>query len=355
MTILDRYVARTVLLYTLMVTGVLLTLALLFTFIGQQGDIGTGEYDVANAFVYTLLSVPQQLFESLPIAALIGAILGLGALARDSELTVMRAAGVSTLRLAGGAALAGVALMGFMFVLGEYIAPPADQYARQLKIFSKFAEYNAAGNKSSWAKEGSRFINIQQQTAQNMFGGVYMFEFDAARRLTLVGRADTATYEGGRTWRFENYAATRLTDEGTSAERSASRDIEVDINREFLGLAVVSAEALPIRGLYQYVQHLKENNLKSGVYEIALWSRVSRTVAVVLVCMLAVPFAFGPLRSSGAGARTVAGILVGVLFFLINRTLENSGEVYNFSPLVAGWGPTVLLALVTAVAIWRVR
>jgi len=355
MTILDRYIARTVLLYTLMVTGVLLTLALLFTFIGQQGDIGTGEYDVGNAFVFTLLSVPQQLFESLPIAALIGAILGLGALARDSELTVMRAAGVSTFRLAAGAGLAGAVLMSFMFVLGEYIAPPADQYARQLKIFSKFAEYNAAGNKSSWAKEGSRFINIQQQTAQNMFGGVYMFEFDSARRLTLVGRADTATFETGRTWRFGNYAATRLGAEGTSAERSASRSIEVDINREFLGLAVVSPSALPIRGLYEYVAHLKDNSLESGVYEIALWSRISRTVAVVLVCMLAVPFAFGPLRSSGAGARTVAGILVGVLFFLINRTLENSGEVYNFSPLVAGWGPTVLLAFVTGVAIWRVR
>jgi lipopolysaccharide export system permease protein len=355
MTILDRYIARTVLFYTLMVTGVLLTLALLFTFIGQQGDIGTGAYDVGNAFLFTVLSIPQQLFESLPIAALIGAILGLGALARDSELTVMRASGVSTLRLAAGAGLAGVALMGFMFVLGEYIAPPADQYARQLKIFSKYAEYNAAGNKSSWAKEGPRFVNIQQQTAKNMFGGVYVFEFDAARRLSLVGRADTATYESGRTWRFENYAATRLDDAGTTAERSASRDIEVDINREFLGLAVVSPSALPIRGLYEYVQHLKGNDLESGVYEIALWSRISRTVAVVLVCMLAVPFAFGPLRSSGAGARTVAGIMLGVLFFLINRTLENSGEVYNLSPLVAGWGPTVLLAAVTGIAIWRVR
>jgi lipopolysaccharide export system permease protein len=355
MTILDRYVARTVLLYTLMVTAVLLTLALLFTFIGQQGDIGTGAYGVGNAFVFTVLSVPQQLFESLPIAALIGAILGVGALARDSELTVMRAAGVSTVRLAASAGMAGVALMSFMWVLGEYIAPPADQYARQLKIFSKFAEYNAAGNKSSWAKEGSRFVNIRQQTAQNMFGGVYVFEFDAARRLTLVGRADTATFESGRTWRFENYAETRLGVEGTTAERSASRDIEVDINREFLGLAVVSPSALPVRGLYDYVQHLRANSLESGVYEIALWSRIARTTAVVLVCMLAVPFAFGPLRSSGAGARTVAGIMVGVLFFLVNKTLENSGQVYNLSPLVAGWGPTVLLAAVTAAAIWRAR
>jgi lipopolysaccharide export system permease protein len=355
MNLLDRYIARTVLLYTLMVAGVLMTLASLFTFIGQQDDIGIGSYDVGNAFVFTFLSLPQQLFESLPIAALIGAILGLGTLARDSELTVMRAAGISVARIGVSSGLAGVLLMGVMWSLGEYIAPPADQYARQLKIFSKFAEYNAAGNKSSWVKDGTRFVNIQQQTADNMFGGVYIFDFRSNRSLERVGRADTAIFEGGRTWRFGNYAETRFAEQATEAERSASRDIEVDINRDFLGLAVIEPSALPVRGLFEYVRHLKANSLESRAYEIALWSRLARTVAIVLVCVLAVPFAFGPLRSSGAGARTVAGILVGVLFFLVNRTLESSGQVYGLNPLVAAWAPTVLLAAATVTAIWRTR
>jgi lipopolysaccharide export system permease protein len=353
--LLDRYIARTVLFYTLLVALVLLTLASLFTFIGQQADIGTGSYDVRTAFTFTVLSLPQQLFESLPIAALIGAILGLGNLARDSELTVMRAAGVSVIRLGGSAALAGIVLMGAMWVLGEYIAPPADQYARQLKIFSKFAEYNTAGNRSSWVKEGTRFINIQQQTADNMFGGVYVFDFAPNHRLDRVGRASTAVNEGGRNWRFENYAETRFVDGATRAERSPARDIEVNVSPDFLGLAVVSPSSLPVRALYGYVRHLKANSLESMPYELALWSRIARTTAVVLVCILAVPFAFGPLRSSGAGTRTVAGILTGVLFFLVNRTLENSGQVYGLSPLVAAWAPTAFVAVVTAAAIWRTR
>ena len=355
MNILDRYIARTVLVYTLMVVAVLITLASLFTFIGQQDDIGTGSYDVASAFTYTALSLPQQLFESLPIAALIGAILGLGNLARDSELTVMRAAGISVARIGVSAALAGCVLLAAMWVLGEYVAPPADQYARQLKIFSKFAEYNAAGNSSSWVKEGNRFINIRQQTADNMFGGVYVFEFGRDRRLASVGRADTAEHEAGNTWRFGNFAETRFTEAGTTVERSATADLEVSISPDFLGLAVVTPSSLPVRALYGYVGHLKANRLESASFEIALWSRIARTVAVVLVCVLAVPFAFGPLRSSGAGARTVAGILTGVLFFLVNRTLESTGQVYGLSPLLAAWAPTALLAAVTALAVWRVR
>ena len=83
MKVLDRHIVRAILLHTLMVAAVLLALTMMFTFLGEQDDIGVGTYEVGDAFVFTLLSVPQQLFEGLPIAALIGAILGLGGLARD--------------------------------------------------------------------------------------------------------------------------------------------------------------------------------------------------------------------------------------------------------------------------------
>lgn len=354
MKVLDRHIVRTVLLHTLMVAAVLLALTMMFTFLGEQDDIGIGSYDAGGAFLFTVLLVPQQLFEGLPIAALIGAILGLGGLARDSELTVIRAAGVSVARIAGSAALAGLMLLAAVWVIGEYIAPPSEQYARQLKIFSKYSEYTAAGSRSSWVKDGRRFVNIQQQTAQNMFGGVYLFEFAADRSLLRVGRADTASHEGGRTWRFRNFAETRFADGGTRADRSPTLDVEVDINREFLGLAVVDPTALPVRGLYTYAAHLRANNLESTAYETALWSRVARTVSVILVCVLAVPFAFGPLRSSGSGARMVVGILAGALYFLANRTLENSAQVYGLDPLLAAWVPAAALALLAAAAIHRV-
>jgi lipopolysaccharide export system permease protein len=110
-----------------------------------------------------------------------------------------------------------------------------------------------------------------------------------------------------------------------------------------------------VRGLYRYVQQLRANGLESRSWEMALWSRVSLSVSTVLLCMLAVPFVFGPLRSAGAGSRTVIGIIVGVVYFLINRTLENSGDVYGLNPLMVAWAPAVALAIVTAVAIARVR
>ncbi len=352
---LDRYLAKAILGYSAMALAVLITLTSLFTFISQQDDIGTGSYDVRSAFVYTLLSIPQQAFELLPIAALIGGILGLGALARDSELTVMRASGVSTLRLGGSAALAGLVVLAVMWVVGEYAAPPADQYARQLKVFSKFSEFNAAGSRSSWSKDGPLMVNIRQQTAGNMFGGLYVFELGPDLAVRRIVRADRATDLGGNRWRLDNYAETRFAPQRTEAERDLAREVEANLNRDFVGLAVVSPDALPVRGLREYVAHLQRNGLESRAYEVAMWARVARTVSAVLVCLLAVPVALGPLRSSGAGARTVSGILLGVLYFLVNRTMENSAQVYDLDPLVAAWAPTALLAAVVAAAYARVR
>ena len=63
--------------------------------------------------------------------------------------------------------------------------------------------------------------------------------------------------------------------------------------------------------------------------------------------MLAVPFAFGPMRSTGTGARTVVGIMIGVVFFLMAKMLESGGAVFDLPPVVIAWLPTALLALIT--------
>ncbi|MGE0031849.1 MAG: LPS export ABC transporter permease LptG [Steroidobacteraceae bacterium] len=353
MTLIDRYLMRTVLLHTLMVLAVLLALMTLVNFISNQDDIGQGTFDVAGAFFVTILSLPQQAYEMLPIAALIGAVIGLGGLARDSELTIIRASGVSVARIAGSTALAGLVIAGLLWVIGEYFAPPADQYARQYKIFSRYSQLEFAGRSSAWVRQGSWFINVRQQAAENLFGGVFVYGFDAERRLRLVGRAETAEQDADGRWVLSNYGESLLEGEQIAARRSAREVSKAEFNADFLGLAVNEPGSLPLRDLYIYKEHLEANDQDARAWEIAFWARIARLVAAVVVCVFAVPFAFGPLRSAGAGSRTVLGIMAGVLYMLLTQTLENSGQVYGINPLLVAWGPPLLLSLVATVALWR--
>ncbi len=359
MRLLDRYLIGQMLWFTLLVTAALGTLAALFAFIEQQSDVGVGSFGMLDAFLVTLLLVPKQTFQLLPIAALIGALLGLGNLARGSELIVIRAAGVSVLRVALAAAMAGAVLVLVGAVLGEVLAPPLEAYARQVKTLGKYSNMNYAGRAGIWLKDGPRIVSIEQQSADNLYGGIFVFQLqagaDGRQHLAAVVRADSAALVRGQTWRLSNYAATLLGAERVTTQRAATTLVDSDVSSELLAAAAVDPGSLPLRGLWHYVSHLRANGLESRSWEIALWSRIARSLSTILLCMLAVPFVFGPLRSTGAGSRTAIGIVIGIAYFLVNRTLENSGDVYGLSPLLVAWGPAAALAAVTTVAIARVR
>jgi lipopolysaccharide export system permease protein len=353
--ILSRYVIRNVLGTTLLVMLVLLTLSGLYIFITQQDEIGVGSYSLEDAFLFVGLNLPKYAFDMLPIAALIGALLALGNLARSMELIVVRAAGVSVARISLWVAGAGVILMLLTGILGELVAPQMEQYGRRMKTFEKYHDYSLAGNRSAWAKDGDTIVSVGQQSGDNRYGGVFVFNFNPQHRLVSVGRASSASIDADNVWRLENYRESRFEEERVVPRGPAPAQVRTRLSAEFLGLAVLDPESLPGRGLLSYIRHLKENDLDSRAYETAFWARIARTVAVAIIVVLAVPFAFGPMRSTGTGSRTVVGIMIGVVFFLLAKMLESGGAVFELPPIVIAWAPTTLLALITAIAVSRVR
>ena len=355
MNTLDRYLYKTVLLYTLMAMGVLLTLGALFVFISQQSDIGTGDYGTADAFLYTFLNVPEQIFELLPIGAMIGALMGLGNLAAGSELVVTRASGVSVWRIAWPVGLAGVTLALAMYAVGEYIAPPLAQFAKREKTTSKLADVSFAGSSSAWVKDGNLILRVQTGEVDQSFGGVSLFELDGPTRLRSIQRADRISVADPQHWRMHGVATTRFGDDRVDSTIADEVTIQSSINPDFLALAATDPDLLTLRGVASYIDHLKRNNLDTSFYEIGYWSRIARMFAVVIVTLLALPFVFGPLRTTGAGTRTVIGAMLGIVFFLITRTVENGGQLFGLNPALVAWLPTATVGFLTFVAISRTR
>lgn len=353
--IIDRYILRTIFGAVGLVLSVLLALGSLFTFIQQQDDIGVGSYGTLDALSYVLLGLPQLAFEFLPIAALIGSLLGLGGLARGSELTVMRAAGISTRRIALSAAIAGLALSFAAVVVGEYLAPPMQQFARQAKAFSKNQNVSFAGRGGAWVRDGDLLLNVDQQSGAVEFGGMLVFELTRDHRLAAMGRATRASALKEGEWQLEDYAESRFSDDYVSGRRASTRVLPSGIGGSFLGLATSEPKDIGLRSLWRLMQGLSGNGLDARPFEFAFWSRAARTVAIVFAVLLAVPFVFGPLRSSGTGARTMIGLLIGITFFLAQRMLESGAIVFDAPPVLLAWLPTLCLALVAMALVARTR
>ena len=355
MNTLDRYLYRTVLVYTAMAMAVLLTLGALFLFITQQNDIGVGGYGAADAFVFTMLNLPQSAFELLPIGALIGALMGLGHLAAGSELVVTRASGVSVWRIAWPVGLAGLTLALVMYGIGNYAAPPLAQFAKREKTTEKLADVSFAGSSSAWVKEGNLILRVQTGEVDRAFGGVSLFQLDGPTKLRSIQRAERISVADPGRWRLHNVATSRFGDDRVTGGVVSETTMQSTVNPEFLGLAATDPQMLTLHGLAAYIDHLRRNSLDTASYEIGYWSRIARLFAVIIVTLLALPFVFGPLRTTGAGTRTVIGVMLGVVFFLITRTIENGGHLFGLNPALVGWLPTVTIGICTMIAIARTR
>jgi lipopolysaccharide export system permease protein len=242
-----------------------------------------------------------------------------------------------------------------MYGIGEYVAPPLAQFAKREKTASKLADVSFAGSSGAWVKDGSLILRVQTGEVGQAFGGVSLFQLDGPTRLRSIQRAESVSVADPGRWRLHNVATSTFADnqvEGSVVDETTMRST---VNPDFLGLAATDPDLLTLRGLASYIDHLRRNSLGTASYEIGYWSRIARLFAVVVVTLLALPFVFGPLRTTGAGTRTVIGVLLGVVFFLITRTIENGGQLFGLNPVLVGWLPTTVIAVLTLIAIARTR
>ena len=356
MTLLDRYIVRSILGSVFMVMAVVLILGALFVFIDQQDDIGVGHYTAVEALWYTLLNLPQQAFELLPITVLIGSLLGLGSLARGSELIVIRASGVSIVRLAGTVLIAGVVLIGVEILLGEFLAPPLQVAAREQKAFAKFTNISFGGGGATWVRDGNLILNVQRQSGQRQFGNMQIFELSPDHRLVALGHATSATAGADKKWLLGDYVESRFSgDDSVQARPPGQRILQSNVTAGFLGLAAQDPNQLTNRALWQLIQYDRNNSLDASRVLFAFWSRIARTVAIAFAVLLAIPFVLGSLRSSGAGTRTMMGLMLGICFFLLQTLIESGTKVFDLNPLVLAWIPTATMGIVTLLLLARAR
>jgi len=240
-------------------------------------------------------------------------------------------------------------------VIGEFVVPPAERFAQNYKselLEDKTTVSHLAG---AWFRDGSRIVNILQIEDQAQLAGVYTYEFEPDGSLLQLGRAASAELAGDSTLSLRDYRVTRVDGDVAIAEQIGRLEVSTELAGDVLDSSVVPPESMDAVSLLEYVDYLKSNDLQSVRYELAFWSRMANIAAVALMALLALPFVFGTLRSGGQGVRLLAGVLIGVVFFLAGGALADSATVYGISPVVAAWIPAILLLVTAMVGLARVR
>jgi lipopolysaccharide export system permease protein len=340
---LDRYIGSSVFMAILAVLGIILGLATLFAFIDEMGD-ASDTYTVMDVLSYVLLTAPRRLYDMLPMAALIGCLIGLGSLASNSELTIMRAAGVSIGRIVWAVMKPMLLLMVAGVLIGEYVAPATETIAQANRSLAQGSGDSQSAKHGLWHRQGEEFIHVNSVQPNGRLYGVTRYRFDNERHLVSSSFAKRAEFDTDH-WQLSDVTTTLFHDKSTEVVSTPVERWDVALSPQLLSTVVMAPESLSISGLWGYIHYLADQGLNNGRYWLAFWVKVLQPLVTAALVLMAISFIFGPLRSVTLGQRVFTGVLVGFTFRIVSDLLGPSSLVFGFSPLFAVLVPAAVCAL----------
>ncbi|HGK4863188.1 TPA: LPS export ABC transporter permease LptG [Yersinia enterocolitica] len=353
--VLDRYIGRTILNTILMTLFMLVSLSGIIKFVDQLRKVGQGDYSAASAGMYTLLSIPKDIEIFFPMAALLGALLGLGTLATRSELVVMQASGFTRMQIAASVMKTAIPLVLLTMAIGEWVAPQGEQMARNFRAQQMYGGSLLSTQSGLWAKDGSDFIYIQRVSGDKELIGVNIYHFDQQDRLLSVRYAATATFEDNL-WRLSQVDESDLSNPNkVTGSQTLTGEWKTNLTPEKLGVVAMNPDSLSISGLHDYSKYLRQSGQESSRYELNMWGKIFAPFSVAVMMLMALSFIFGPLRSVPMGVRVVTGIFFGFVFYVLDQIFGPLSLVYNIPPVIGALLPSILFLLISVYLLLKRR
>ncbi len=343
--ILDWYIGRAIVTSTFFALLVLTALSGLIRFVEQLRLIGRGSYAMADAAVFVGLSIARDLEVFFPMAALLGGLLGLGALASNSELIVMQAAGLSKLDIIKSVMKTTTIMVIIVLLVGEFLAPRMEQAAEKLKDNAIYGDKAEVAAQSVWLKDGAKFVHVGDISNIGHLKDVTIYDFSDDLKLTEVTHAADAIYQR-RAWSLNDISVTQVTDSSIRQNQIAEQAWNSNITPDKLAVVSSTPESLSLVELSDYLEYLDQNEQDASRYQLAFWRKVLQPITVAVMMLMALSFVFGPLRSTSMGARILLGVMTGFGFFIANRIFGPVVLVYSIPPVIGAIMPSIIFTLI---------
>lgn len=355
MHLLHRYIGKTIAQATGLAIFLLFGIEVFFAFVNELRYIGTGDYGLPEAITYLILQTPQRIYQMFPMSILLGSILGLGALASNSELVAMRASGISYLQITGSALRTGLSMACIAVLIGEGLAPASDRLAQHQRAFCLSGGQAMMTPSGTWMRDGDDFIHVRTLHMHGGLEGITRYHFDEDLHLKTASFAQEGTYQDDH-WVLYNIQETHFEADQVTSTHFKQKNWDSVLDPEMLRVVGVKyLEQLSLPGLWRTIAYRQQNGLEFGAYELAFWEKIVQPIITLIMMFLGIMCIFGPLRQVNMGLRTVVGILIGFAFHILNRALGPLSLVLHVPPLIGATLPALLFLGVGVLLLVRVR
>lgn len=315
-----------------------------FDLIQEFESLGTGNYGLGKVLLFVLMSAPGHVYEVMPVAVLVGCMLSLGQFARYSELIILRVSGVSLLDIALLLLKVGLAFTLLTFIIGELITPLSEKMAQRMRLKATDSVVTQDFRSGLWVKDSNSFINVEEVLPDATLLNIHIYEFDKNFKLSAASNAKSGQFIDDD-WQLKEVTKTTFNKDSVHINHLPEAKWHSLIRPELLNVLLVMPEKMSAWNLYSYINHLATNKQKTTRYEVALWAKMIYPLACMVMVILALPFGFIQQRSSGASAKIFIGIMLGVIYQILNRTFVHLGVLNDWSPLFSAIMPTILFLI----------
>jgi lipopolysaccharide export system permease protein len=352
MNLLTRYLGREIYASIALVFAALI---LLFAFLDliHEMNVMQGKYGLGYVLLFVVLTIPGHVYELFPVAVLIGTIVALVHLAANSELTVYRASGASLFDMLIALFKIGLPLVVLSFVFGELVAPPSERMAQKLRLKAQNTLVSVQTFRSGvWIKDEQSFVNIKNVLPENRLQDISIYQFDNTYHLNKITNAKEGKFVKPGVWMLTEVRETYFNGRGVTTRSSLSEAWRSSINPSILSVLLVVPEQMSASDLREYASHLRDNHQQSARYEIAMWNKLVYPFAVLVMMVLALPFAGHQHRSGGISTKIFLGIVLGLAFHFIGRLFASIGALNNWQPFLSATAMTGLFLLMGLGMLW---
>jgi lipopolysaccharide export system permease protein len=354
MKLLDRYIAKTILTALSLVTLLLVGLQAFILFVNELDDIGKGDFGILQTAIYVILQMPYHVYLFFPLASLLGCLIGLGMLANNRELVVMQAAGMSIAQVTFAVLKIALVLIILVTVIGETVIPRLSRLGNDEKMQALNKGQTLRTAYGVWLRNGNDFVAIDSILPNDILENVHQFRFDEYHHMRLARKMSKIVYVDGG-WQAFNVTETRFDVDKTATNQVARMIWDVPVKPGILRVSSNEPDEMTLHDLRQYLRAQRQNHQSALNYQLAYWQRLMQPLSAAVMMMLAIPFIFGPLRSSTMGSKILIGAAAGFGFHIMNRFFGPVSQVLQWPAEVGAIGPTFLFAILGLYLMRRVR
>jgi len=355
--ILDEYVVREFLGTFLMVLSGFVLLMLVFTFFDLVGDIIRNHIHLATVGAYLVNLTPDMLYQIAPLAVLIAVLVTFGVLNRNSEITAMKATGISLYRLVVPVVSIAAILSISLFLFDQYYLPQANRRQEALRNIIKgkppqtvlHPEHNWIFGQPRPGEPGRIFYYQFYDPDHKEFANLSVFEFDPSTfSLTRRIMAPRVYWDSDHDiWRFQNGWVRDMKGAETTGYREFKQLTFSEIHEDpgYFTKENWQSQEMNFPQLSSYIKDLRQSGFDTMRLRVALWHKLAYPLIAIVMAVLAIPFALSMGRRGSLSAIAIA-IGVALAYWVIDGLFGAMGNVNYLPAAMAAWSSDVLFALV---------